>query len=127
VQQPTYVVTVISQDNKGYYLSRKVIFSRTDLLPHEQLVYSRDGRLMTEARYENFVDHGGTMFPDIIEIRRPIEDYTIQLSVVKLSLNETLTDDQFTISQPSGFKVINMDEKEEKSESGDNQSALRRP
>jgi len=125
VQQPTYVVTVIAQDSKGYYIPRKVIFSRTDLLPHEQQIYSRDGRLMTEAHYENFVDHGGTLFPDIIEIHRPIEDYTITLSVVKLNLNEPLTDDQFTIAQPSGFKVINMDE--EKPESGENQSALRKP
>jgi hypothetical protein len=80
---------------------------------------------MTEARYENFVDHGGTMFPDIIEVHRPIEDYTITLSVVKLNLNEPLTDDQFTIAQPAGFKVINMDN--EKEESGQNQSALQKP
>jgi len=125
VQQPTYVVSVIAQDSSGYYLSRKVIFSRTDLLPHEQVIYGRDGRLMTEAHYENFIDHGGTMFPDIIEVHRPIEDYTITLSVVKLNLNEPLTDDQFTIAQPSGFKVINMDE--EKPESGENQSSLRKP
>jgi outer membrane lipoprotein-sorting protein len=125
VQQPTYVVSVIGHDSNGYYIPRKVIFSRTDLLPHQQLIYSREGRLVTEAHYENFVDHGGTMFPDIIEVHRPIEDYTITLSVVKLNLNEPLTDDQFTIAQPAGFKVINMDD--EKEESGQNQSALRKP
>jgi hypothetical protein len=125
VQQPTYVVSVIGHDSNGYYIPRKVIFSRTDLLPHQQLIYSREGRLVTEAHYENFVDHGGTMFPDIVEVHRPIEDYTITLSVVKLNLNEPLTDDQFTIAQPAGFKVINMDD--EKEESGQNQSALRKP
>jgi outer membrane lipoprotein-sorting protein len=124
VQQATYEVVIIAKDSAGPYLSRKVIFSRTDLLPHQQLIYARDGRLVTEARYENFTDHNGTLFPDIIGIHRPVEDYTITLSVVKLNLNETLTDDQFILAQPSGFKLINMDEKPE---SGENESALRKP
>jgi hypothetical protein len=124
VQQATYEVSVIARDSSGPYISRKVIFSRTDLLPHQQLIYSRDGRLVTEARYENFTDHNGIMFPDIIGIHRPVEDYTITLSVVKLNLNEPLTDDQFMLAQPAGYKLINMDEK---SESGENESALRKP
>jgi hypothetical protein len=123
VQQPTYVVTVIDKDQNGYFLSRKVVFSRTDLLPHQQLIYSRDGRLVTEAHYENFTDHGGIMFPDIIQIHRPVENYTITLSVVKLNLNEPLTDDQFMLAQPSGFKLIDMDAK---GESGEGEAELRR-
>jgi hypothetical protein len=76
---------------------------------------------MTEARYENFTDHGGTLFPDIIEVHRPIENYTITLSMVKLNLNEPLTDDQFLLAQPPGYKVINMDDKEQ---AVDSRSAL---
>jgi hypothetical protein len=124
VQQATYEVVVVAKDINGPYLSRKVIFSRTDLLPHQQLIYGRDGRLVTEARYENFTNHDGTVFPEIIGVHRPIEDYTITLSVVKLNLNETLTDDQFMLAQPSGYKLINMDEK---AESGENESALQKP
>jgi len=123
MQQPTYVVTVIDNDQKGPYLSRKVIFSRTDLLPHQQLIYNRDGRLVTEAHYENFTDHGGIMFPDVIQIHRPVENYTITLSVVKLNLNEPLTDDQFMLAKPSGFKLIDMDQK---GESGEGEAELRR-
>jgi hypothetical protein len=123
VQQASYIVGVIAQDSAGYYLSRKIVFSRTDLLPHEQLVYNRAGHLITWAHYENYSDHAGTMFPDIIAIQRPIEDYTITLSVVKLNLNEALTDDQFVLAQPAGSKVVNIDEKEDTAQ---NQSALRR-
>src|SRR5262249_28222279 len=61
VQQATYDVVIIAKDSGGYYLSRKVIFSRSDLLPHQQLTFARDGRLVTEARYENFTDHNGIM------------------------------------------------------------------
>lgn len=107
--QPDYAVVVIRKDDKGYYLSRRIVFSRTDLLPHEQYIYNRNGQLATFARYENFGDHGGIMFPGSIEIQRPIEETAITLTVQKLTLNEPLKDDQFVLVQPPGSKLINLD------------------
>jgi outer membrane lipoprotein-sorting protein len=124
VQQPDYEVLVIARDGEGAYLSRKIIFSRTDLLPHELLIYDRKNRLVTRARYENFTDHGGIMFPDIIGIQRPVEGYSITMSMVDVKLNETLTDEQFVLSQPPGSKLVDVDEKEE---SGENRTSLRSP
>jgi hypothetical protein len=124
VQQPDYEVLVIAHDAAGSYLSRKVIFSRTDLLPHEQLIYNRQSQLITRARYENFTDHNGILFPEIVGIHRPIEGYTITLSVVSLSVNAPLTDEQFVLAQPPGSKLVDIDTQEE---AGDNQSLLRKP
>lgn len=107
--QPDYAVVVIRKDDKGFYLSRRIVFSRTDLLPHEQYIYNRNGQLATFARYENFGDHGGIMFPGSIEIQRPIEETAITLTVQKLTLNEPLKDDQFVLVQPPGSKLINLD------------------
>src|SRR5678816_1811847 len=39
VEQPDYEVNVIRKGDKGWYLSRKVAFSRTDLLPRQQRIY----------------------------------------------------------------------------------------
>lgn len=108
---PDYIVVVIRKDDRGYYLSRKIVFSRIDLLPHEQYIYDRGGQLATFARYEDFGDHGGIMFPSVIEIQRPIEEYAIGLTVTKLRLNESLTDDQFVLTQPPGTKLIELDNK----------------
>src|SRR5262249_54557378 len=47
VQQPDYEVLVIAADSLGDYLSRKIVFSRTDLLPHEQIIYDREGKEVT--------------------------------------------------------------------------------
>src|SRR5438034_641340 len=51
--------------------------------------------------------------PSIIQSQRPIENYWIQLSVLKdkLHLNEPLKDDQFALSRPSGSQFINLDQK----------------
>jgi outer membrane lipoprotein-sorting protein len=126
VQQPDYEVLVIARDAAGAYLSRKIILSRTDLLPHEQLIYDRKNRLITHARYENFTDHNGIMFPEIISIERPIEAYSITMSVVSVKVNEPLSDEQFVLSQPPGSKLVDVDDKD-KEESGDNRTFLRSP
>jgi outer membrane lipoprotein-sorting protein len=110
MKQPDYEVLVIATDSLGDYLSRKIIFSRTDLLPHEQIIYDREGKEATRARYENFADRDGINFPDLIAIERPVEDYSITLAILELKLNGTLPDDQFELAQPPGSKLINVDQ-----------------
>jgi hypothetical protein len=102
VQQPAYVIDVIRKGQPSWYLSRKIFFSRTDLLSHRQLVYDEHGNLVTDARYEDFRDYEGTKFPTQIEIWRPLEEYSILLKMVKLQLNGPLTDEQFALQQPPG-------------------------
>jgi outer membrane lipoprotein-sorting protein len=111
VQQLAYTVVVIDKDNAGYYLSRKIVFSRTDLLPHEQSIYDRQGRLVTFVRYENFSNYSGLLLPAIVAIQRPIEGYGITISMVKVDVNVPLTDDQFVLTQPPGSQLINLDTK----------------
>jgi outer membrane lipoprotein-sorting protein len=109
VEQLAYTLLIIDRDAKGNYLSRKIVFSRTDLLPHEQHIYDRQGQLMTHALYENYSDNAGIMLPAIVSIQRPIEGYSITLSMVKLDVNVPLTDDQFVLTQPPGSQLINLD------------------
>jgi outer membrane lipoprotein-sorting protein len=108
---PNYIVLVIHTDDRGSYLSRKIVFSRVDLMPHEQYLYTRDGQLATFARYEDFTNYSGTMFPNRIDIQRPIEEYAITLAVTKLKLNEPLPDEAFVLTQPPGSKLINLDQR----------------
>lgn len=108
-EQAAYAVVVIDKDESGYYLSRKIVFSRTDLLPHEQYLYNRQGQLVTIARYENFSDKAGIMFPGMVSIRRPIEGYSLVLNMVKLDVNVPLSDEQFVLTQPPGSQLINLD------------------
>ena len=66
---------------------------------------------MTIAAYENFTDYNGVLYPSIIRIDRPQEEYSIQLGVVKMRLNEPLKDDQFQLAQPAGSLLQNLDTK----------------
>jgi outer membrane lipoprotein-sorting protein len=110
--QPAYLVTVIHKDSSGAWsLSRKILFSRTDLTPRRQTIYDKQGNIATIASYENFTDYNGVLFPNIILIQRPQEEYSIQLGVVKLRLNEPMKDEQFQLAQPAGSQLQNLDTK----------------
>ena len=110
VLQPNYELAVIRQSAHGWYLSRKIEFSRIDLLPYRQRIYDQQGNVATDAHYQNYKDFGGTTFPSTIQIERPREDYDIILSMVKLEINKALTDDQFALEQPAGADVVHLDQ-----------------
>jgi outer membrane lipoprotein-sorting protein len=118
-----YVVAVINKGEHGWTLSRKIVFSRTDLLPHRQLLYDGNGNVTTNALYYNYKDDHGIEFPWQIEIARPQEEYDITLNIVKLDLNQPLPDDKFLLEQPPGAEVVHLDKPATQSSSaphGDN-------
>jgi len=112
VRRADYVLEVIRKGEHGWYLSREIIFSRIDLLPHRQLLYDEKGEVSTNAMYEDYRNEGGINFPWQIEIARPQEEYDITLTLVKLDLNQPLADDKFTLDQPPGVDVVHLDKGE---------------
>jgi len=108
VEQPDYELEVIHRGSQGWYLSRRIEFSRVDLLPHRQRIYDLQGSVATDARYQNYKEFNGVSFPTTIEIERPRENYDITLNILKLDLNHPLTDDQFTLEQPTGAEIVHL-------------------
>ena len=107
--QSDYIIDVIQKGHQGWFLSRKIVFSRNDLLPSRQMIYNEDEDLVTDARYAAYKDYDGINFPSRIEISRPREEYDIVLTFVKLELNLTLADDKFELDQPADAEVVHLD------------------
>jgi outer membrane lipoprotein-sorting protein len=116
VDQPDYEVVVIRRGEHGWFLSRKIVFGRTDLRVHQQLIYDMLGALATEAHYNEYKDFSSVQFPSQIQIYRPEEGYTIVLNILKLDLNQPLTDEQFALQQPPGAQVVHLDQPNEASQ-----------
>jgi len=110
VEQPNYSLLVIRKGPQGAYLSRKIDFSRIDLLPYRQRIYDQQGNVVTDAHYQDYKDFSGTTFPGTIEIERQRESYDITLNIVKLDLNKTLADDQFALEEPAGAEVVHLNQ-----------------
>jgi Domain of unknown function (DUF4292) len=110
-EQADYVIDVIRKnDDSGWYLSRKIIFSRVDMELHRQLIYNQKGDLVTNTLYANYKDYDGISYPSQIEIVRPQEEYDITLNMLKLDFNKPLTDAQFVLEQPPGAEVVRLGE-----------------
>jgi outer membrane lipoprotein-sorting protein len=110
VDQPNYQIVVIQTGGNGWFLSRRIEFSRSDLMPNRQRIYDQMGNVVTDAHYRDYKNYSGTNFPTVIEIERPREDYDITLHVLKLDINRPLTDDQFALEQPPGAEVVHLDQ-----------------
>lgn len=123
-EQADYVIDVVRKRGAGWFLSRKIIFSRTDLLPDRQLAYDDNGDVTTETRYQNYKSYGGQNFPSLVEIKRPEEEYKITLGIVKLTLNEPLSDDKFVLQQPAGAEVIHLGGPQSSSAAGPKMQAV---
>jgi len=117
-QQPDYVVDVIRRAGNDWYIARKVIFERVHLTPHRQIIFDSAGQVVTQATYQVYKDYGGASFPSVIEIERPQEEYTIRLTVEKITINEPLRDDQFALQQPPGSQLVNLDEPNQNAATG---------
>lgn len=110
LEQPDYIIDVIHRAGDDWYLAREIVFDRTNLVPHHQIIYDQQGNVVTDATYQVYTDYNGIRFPNVINIDRPQEEYSIRLTVVKLTINEPLQDDQFALQQPPGTQLVNLDE-----------------
>jgi hypothetical protein len=77
-------------------------------MPAEQDIYDASGDLETQVIYGPYQDFSGTPFPGTITINRLLDEYSITLTVEKLTLNQPLADDQFQLEVPKGYKVQKM-------------------
>ncbi len=110
LEQPDYVIDIIHRMGNDWYLLRKIVFDRTNLVPHEQIIYDQKGAVATDVTYQVYQDYNGVSFPNVIQINRPQEEYSIRLTVVKLEINQPLRDDQFALTQPPGSLLVDLDQ-----------------
>ncbi|HVI07081.1 MAG TPA: DUF4292 domain-containing protein [Candidatus Binatia bacterium] len=109
VLQEDYELVVIRKTADSWRLARKIVFGRTDLLPHREYIYNQSGKLETDARYADYKEYDGVQFPSRIEIFRPQEEYDITLNILKMEINKPLRQDQFTLQQPPNAEVVRLD------------------
>ena len=110
IEEPDYDLEMLAQpQGQTAHTIRVVHVSRTNLLPYQQDIYGPDGTVVTRAFYSNYQKFGDIPFPMKIEIRRPADQYSLSITITKLTLNQTLENDQFELKIPAGVPIKNMD------------------
>jgi hypothetical protein len=108
VEQPDYRLDIVHRSPKGWYLERKIYFERVGLQPRRQSFYNEQGDIVSDVTYDKWDQYNGVWFPSVIQIVRPVEEYTITIGIVKLTLNGPLTDQQFALVQPPDAQLIQL-------------------
>jgi hypothetical protein len=108
-----YVLTVLRGGYKTEIL-RKIWFDRTDLHVVRLQSYGPKGALLADVRYADWeavgAENGATAsvneFPRKIRIERPHDEYTMEMTVTKVSLNEPMETSRFHLDPPTGAEIV---------------------
>jgi outer membrane lipoprotein-sorting protein len=109
IEEPAYALQVLAQpEGQTVRTLRVVHINSTDLLPFQQDIYDKDGQVVTKALYSNYHFYGDIPFPTTIVIQRPRDHYSLTVTIVKLTLNQKLEDDQFELKIPENIPIQKM-------------------
>lgn len=112
IEEPDYDIEFLSQpDGIVAHTLRVIHIGRIDLLPYQQDIYNADGKVETQATYDNYQKFGNISFPTKIVIKRPLDEYSLAITIDKVHFNQALPDDQFKLDIPdTTAHVTNMDD-----------------
>jgi len=109
IEEPDYELQILSQPQGQTVHTRRVIhISRTNLEPFQQDIYDADGKVETQAVYSNYQKYGDISFPSRIVITRPLDQYSLTVTITKMTLNQPMDNDQFEMKIPDNVPIQHM-------------------
>jgi hypothetical protein len=117
-----YVLTVLRAGSTAE-IDRELWFDRADLNLSRIQIFGPEGLLLSDVRFadwqpaasaasapgavpETGVTAAGLFYPRQILLRRPHDDYQLEIKVTKLTLNEHISADRFRLLQPAGTELV---------------------
>lgn len=100
-----YILTLVSPGPPAQ-IARKIWFDRADLSVVRIETFAAGGRLEGDIRYADWQPAGDLRYPREIVLSRPHDDYTLNLHITRLTLNEEISADRFHLEQPPGVELI---------------------
>jgi len=107
--QRFYILTVFQPGN-GHELfpERKIWFDRSNLKVARLDLYGPEGALIETADYSGYQDFEGVVYPSEIKIFRPIEDYSLSISIEKATFNQEIDPDKFELKKPADAELVEL-------------------
>ena len=91
-------------------ISRKVWFDRRDLSVAQIQIFETGGILASDVQYNGWDTFGAVRYPRQILLVRPLDDYRLQIGIVRLTANERVPPERFVLQQPPGTELVRVDE-----------------
>jgi outer membrane lipoprotein-sorting protein len=90
---------------------RKLWIDRADLTVSRQLVYGKNGAVVSMIDYSNQTKVNGLFLPLAIRIERPLDGYILDLQFKNWRLNPELPENAFVLNPPPGAEKVMLKEK----------------
>ncbi|HEV2426530.1 MAG TPA: hypothetical protein VGZ29_17020, partial [Terriglobia bacterium] len=89
-------------------LARKLWFDAHTLEPVRLQFYNRGGAPVEDVHYSSYQDYGGVRYPSQIELNRPVEDYSLGITIEKATFNQPIAADKFVLAKPPDAEEIHV-------------------
>lgn len=102
-----YVIVELASCAPGELsLKRKIWFDRSNLEISRVQLYGAHGEYLEDIRYSNYRDFNGVHYPSLITIHRPVEDYSLAITIQQATFNQPIPSSKFTLSKPPNAQLI---------------------
>lgn len=88
--------------------SRTIWIDGVTLHVAREVIFSQSGATLTDARYSEWMQSGGVIFPRRIEIDRPQDGYHLLIRIPEIEINKGLSSDLFVLKQPPGTQLVKL-------------------
>lgn len=105
-----YYVLTLLREGGALEIARRVWFDRADLSVARLQVYGPAGRLLADIAYSDWQPAAQARYPRQIRLRRPHEDYQLEIRITKLTLNDEVAADRFQLERPPGSELVRLGE-----------------
>jgi len=101
-----YVLTVTEARQDVLEVARRIWFDRADLTVARIEIFEPEGKLVSDIRYSDWGPTDKQSFPRRILLRRPHDDYQLEIDIKRVELNTPLSRDRFELAQPPGTELV---------------------
>jgi outer membrane lipoprotein-sorting protein len=104
-----YVVTVLESGADGALsLKRKIWFDRSTLEIARLQIYGPQGAYIEDVHYSAYQNFQEVQYPTRIEVRRPIEDYRLAITILKATFNQPISPEKFELKKPESAQLVEL-------------------
>jgi len=104
-----YIVQFIDVSSADVELVEKLWIDRSSMHIVRKQIFTRDGKVETDVEYSGYQMFGEVAFPQVMQIKRPIEDYSLKITFQRTALNEQLAADAFRLDKPAGAELVQLE------------------
>ena len=92
----------------NWEIAQKIWFDRSDLRVSRIENFGPGGKVTSDVGYANWQPTSAASYPWQINVTRPNDDYQLQITIKKLTVNEPIAADRFSLPQPPGTDLVHL-------------------